>query len=165
MQENGKLLKVITQNIDGLYFQANIPEEKLIEVHGTCRKIKCLTCGTSYNVDETYKRFDDEKKAPVCTVDQCSGLLKPATISFGQPIETSVLKDCEKVMEECDLLIVMGSSLVVKPVNDLPGIPLVRKVPLVIINYGDTKYDPFSTILFDRQKCGELAEKIIPLIE
>lgn len=164
LQQSGKLLKVITQNIDGLYQLADVSPENIIQVHGTCRVIKCLSCSKPYPLEEVYKRLDEEGVAPRCEDDQCGGLLKPATVSFGQPIEPEVLKDCKKAIEECDLLVVMGSSLVVKPVCDLPGIALVRKTPLVIMNYGDTKYDPFATVLFDRQKSGELSERIISLL-
>jgi len=142
----GKLRAIITQNIDGLHEISGIPEEKVISIHGTCRKILCQTCKKVYSAEEIFIRVEGGTKSPLCV---CGGILKPATISFGQALDKDVLENAKKGLEECDLLIIVGSSLVVQPANQLPIIALNKKVPLIIINKGNTKYDKYSHVVVD----------------
>lgn len=135
----GKLYCVITQNVDGLHQEAGIPEELVLELHGNARKVRCLSCGKNYTSVEIEKWLERGIEIPLC--EDCGGLLKPATVSFGQSLPQDVLKKAEFCAHTCDLLIAAGSSLTVYPAA---GIPLLAKrsgAKVVIINLEPTAYD------------------------
>jgi NAD-dependent deacetylase len=145
LEKLGKLDCLITQNIDGLHFKAGNSEEKVLELHGTAMHVTCLSCGKRYEREAIQKRREVGDKVPRC--EGCGGLLKPATISFGQAMPERETAEAYKRSEECDLFIVIGSSLVVQPAAYLPVMAKRSGAKLVIINRDDTALDDIADIL------------------
>ncbi len=136
-QQQGRLRGVITQNIDGLHQMAGSTE--VVELHGTAREIACLDCRARYEAGPLVDRFLAEDTPPACA--ECSGLLKHATISFGQSLDPQVLETAGQWCEAADLLLAMGSSLVVEPAASLPRLAKAHGARLVIINRDPTDQD------------------------
>ena len=105
----GKLLAVVTQNIDGLHQMAGLPEERVIELHGTNRWIECLACKRRFEPQPLFDEFSSTLRPPRCP--ECAGWLKPATISFGQSLDPKTLEAAERAVKECDAVIALGSTL------------------------------------------------------
>jgi NAD-dependent deacetylase len=144
-----KLDCVITQNIDGLHFKAGNSEEKVIQLHGTAIFVSCLSCKKRYDRDEIQERIKKGLKAPRC--DDCGGLLKPATISFGQSMPERETQEAYHRSSTCDLFIVIGSSLVVQPAASMPLVAKRNGARLVIINRDPTPYDDMADIVIHGQ--------------
>lgn len=158
----GKLDCVITQNVDGLHQKAGVPEEKVIELHGTTKWVKCLSCGKRYPVGEIAKRLEEGVEEPVC--DDCGGMLKSATISFGEPMPIEETAEAGRRSRECDLMLVLGSSLVVYPAAYMPIYAMEAGAKLVFINVGTTSMDNYAHVLIDG-KVGEVLPKIVELVK
>ncbi len=145
LEKLGKLDCVITQNIDGLHFKAGNSEEKVIQLHGTAIFVSCLSCKKRYDRDEIQKRIKEGQKAPRC--DECGGLLKPATISFGQSMPEKETEEAYHRSSLCDLFIVVGSSLVVQPAASMPLVAKRNGAKLVIINRDPTPFDEMADLV------------------
>jgi NAD-dependent deacetylase len=145
LQEVGKLEAIVTQNIDGLHTIAGSPAGKVVEVHGTGRQAACLTCRERTPIGPHLEAFTESRVPPRC---HCGGLLKPATISFGQQLDRMVMYNAMQAADACDLVIAMGTTLSVYPASDIPLQAARRGVPYVIINQGETDHDgyPFVTL-------------------
>jgi NAD-dependent deacetylase len=154
----GKLAAVITQNIDGLHERAGHAPEKIIELHGTALHVTCLQCGKSYERDEIQQRLQQGIRAPVC--DDCRGPLKPATISFGQAMPERETREAFRISSAADLLIVVGSSLVVQPAASLPLAAKRGGGRLVIINRDPTPYDEQADLVIPGS-AGEILSDIV----
>ncbi len=133
----GRLRGIITQNIDGLHQIAG--SRHVLELHGTARVISCLDCGARYEPEPLIETFQQTDQVPPCP--DCAGRLKTATISFGQSLPDDVLSEAVSWVEGCDLLLVMGSSLVVEPAASLPRIAAHSAARVVIINREPTPQD------------------------
>jgi NAD-dependent deacetylase len=138
LEKAGKLLLVVTQNIDGLHRKAGTSPDLLVEVHGTMSFVECQTCGNRSDPNPIYKRFSETREAPLCS---CGGYLKPATISFGQNLREGDLEKAYNGARSCDLVISLGSTLSVTPASTVPLIAAERGVSYVIINSGATQHD------------------------
>ena len=149
---------VITQNIDGLHFKAGNSEEKVIQLHGTAMSVSCLSCGRRYNRDEIQERMGNGLKAPRC--DDCGGPLKPATISFGQPMPERETQEAYHRSSLSDLFIVIGSSLVVQPAASMPLVAKRNGARLVIINRDPTPYDDMADVVIHGQ-AGPIVASIL----
>jgi len=147
LEKLGKLDCLITQNIDGLHFKAGNSEDKVLELHGTAMHVTCLSCCKRYERDNVQARILRGEAAPRC--DACGGLLKPATISFGQSMPERETAEAYKRSEACDLFIVIGSSLVVHPAASMPVIAKRGKAKLVIINRDETACDGITDIIIN----------------
>jgi NAD-dependent deacetylase len=134
----GKLTSVITQNIDGLHQRSGIPEEKVIELHGNGTYAACLDCGRRCELAPVLAAFKQTEEPPEC---ECGGFIKPATISFGQPMPVEAMRRAKKEAESSDLFIAAGSSLVVYPAASLPVIARQSGARLVILNREPTDLD------------------------
>jgi NAD-dependent deacetylase len=145
LEKLGKLDCLITQNIDGLHFKAGNSEGKVLELHGTAMHVACLRCHKRYNRDDIQTRRAKEGKVPLC--DKCGGLLKPATISFGQSMPEQETAEAYRQSEICDLFIVIGSSLVVQPASYMPVAAKQSGANLVIINRDETACDNLADII------------------
>ena len=145
----GKLDCVITQNIDGLHFKAGNSEEKVIQLHGTAIFVSCLSCKKRYDRNEIQERIKKRQKAPRC--DDCGGLLKPATISFGQSMPEKETQEAYHRSSLCDLFIVIGSSLVVQPAASMPLVAKRNGARLVIINRDPTPFDDIADLVIHDQ--------------
>ena len=139
LEEKGKLLAVVTQNIDHLHHKAGNSPDKIIEIHGTAFAVSCLECGKRYDRDEIEKRLAAGETDPRC--DRCGGILKPATISFGQPMPGDKMRQAFLHADACDLCLVLGSSLVVYPAASVPERAVDRGARLIIINRDPTRLD------------------------
>ena len=139
MERLGKLNCIITQNIDGLHSKAGNSEEKIIQLHGTALWVSCLSCQRRYDRDEIQDRIRKGQKAPRC--DHCRGLLKPATVSFGQAMPEKETEEAYHRSSLSELFIVIGSSLVVHPAATMPVVAKRNGAKLVIINRDPTPCD------------------------
>jgi NAD-dependent deacetylase len=142
--ENGKVSCVITQNIDNLHQQSGVPDDKVIEVHGNTRYAKCLECGQRIELEPIRIYFHKHGEPPDCEV--CGGMVKTATISFGQAMPELEMARADAATRECDLFVVLGSSLVVYPAA---GFPLMAKqggARLAIVNREATEQDRYADL-------------------
>jgi len=158
----GKLDCVITQNIDDLHQKSGIPEEKVIELHGTMKWVICLGCGSRYPREEIQRRLELGEKAPRC--DNCGGIMKPATIAFGQPMPERETREAERKAAACDLFLVAGSSLVVYPAAQMPLIAKDNDAKLVIINLEPTPHDCYADVVING-KTGEVLPQIVEQVK
>ena len=139
LEETGKLLAIVTQNIDRLHHRAGNSPDKIIEIHGTAFSVSCLSCGKDYDRDEIEDRLKSGVKVPYC--DDCSGILKPDTISFGQAMPEDKMAESLRHARECDLCIVLGSSLVVYPAASVPIQAVEHGGKFMIVNRDETPLD------------------------
>ena len=144
LEGTGKLLAIVTQNVDRLHHKAGNSPDKIIEIHGTTFSVSCLSCGKAYDRDEIEVRLRSGVKAPYC--DDCSGILKPDTISFGQAMPQEKMALSLKHARDCDLCIVLGSSLVVYPAASVPIQAVETGAKLMIINRDETPLDPHAAL-------------------
>ncbi len=149
LEKLGRLDCVITQNIDGLHFKAGNSPAKVIELHGTVMHVTCLSCGKRYERDDIQDRLAQGEKAPRC--NDCQGLLKPATIAFGQAMPERETAEAYQRSATCELFIVIGSSLVVHPAATMPVLAKENGARLVIINRDETTCDTVADIIFRGQ--------------
>jgi NAD-dependent deacetylase len=133
----GRIRGVITQNIDGLHQMAG--SEKVLELHGTARQAACLDCRAGFEIGPLVEEFLSQNRVPDCP--ECGGRLKHATISFGQMLSADVLMEANRWSREADLMLAIGSSLVVTPAADLPRTAKAHGARLVIINRDPTPLD------------------------
>jgi len=138
LEEANKLLMVVTQNIDGLHALAGTSDDKLVELHGTNRQIECQTCGERTDPTPFFEEYKLTHQPPRC---RCGGLLKPATISFGQSLRKEDLQRAAEVTEQADLVVSLGSTLSVNPAASIPLMAAERGIPYVVINRGETDHD------------------------
>ncbi len=120
--DTGQVSHVITQNIDNLHQNSGVPADKVIELHGNGTYAKCLDCGTRHELDEVRALFEASDGPPTCR--QCSGMVKSATVSFGQAMPEVEMRRAEEATLACDLFIAIGSSLQVYPAA---GFPIIAK--------------------------------------
>ncbi len=149
LENLGKLDCLITQNIDGLHFKAGNSEEKVLELHGTAMHVTCLSCKKRYERREIQDRIAKGMKVPRC--DSCGGLLKPATVSFGQSMPEQETAEAYRRSEACDLFIVVGSSLVVHPAAYMPVVAKQGGAKLIIINRDKTACDHLADVIINDQ--------------
>jgi len=145
MEKLGKLDCVITQNVDGLHRLAGNSADRVIELHGTVRWVVCLNCGKRWPREEIEGWLDRGVEIPLC--DSCGGLLKSATISFGQAMPVRETEEAEERSRRCDLFIVIGSSLVVYPAAYMPVYAVQSGAKLVIINRDPTPLDSQAAVV------------------
>ena len=148
---------LITQNIDGLHQRVFKKNTNVIEIHGNATSAKCLECKKEYSLKIFHDAVRNDEPIPAC--HDCSGLIKVATISFGQPMNADDLINAQNLTANCDLFLVLGSSLVVQPVASLPKIALENNAKLAIINNDETPYDKLADIVINK-KINEVISKI-----
>jgi len=158
----GKLASVITQNVDGLHQAAGVPNNKVIELHGTIREVGCLSCGKRWPRQEIEDLMDRTgEKAPEC---ECGGYLKQATIAFGQSLPPDAIMAAENESAACDLFIVAGSSLVVYPAAQMPVLAKQNGAKLVIITLSDTPHDRYADAIINA-KTGPTLKRIVEIVK
>ncbi len=158
LEKLGKLDCIITQNIDGLHEKAGSSPDKVIHLHGTMEKAKCLQCETQYSMDEVYRWIAGGVEVPDCP--QCRGLLKPQVVFFGEAMPAGEMAEAQRRAENCDLCIVIGSSLVVYPAALMPQYAVRSGARLAIINREPTELDPFADICI-HERAGKTMSAII----
>lgn len=142
--EMGKITSVVTQNVDNLHQDGGVPDEKVIEVHGNASYAKCLNCGKRYEYDVLRPRWEADEDL---TCDFCTGLLKSATISFGQAMPEDKMVFAESEAQSCNLMIALGSSLVVYPAANIPIIAKQNGAKYVIVNREETEHDVYADLV------------------
>jgi NAD-dependent deacetylase len=145
LARQGKLKAMITQNIDGLHHASGLDPALVHELHGKGTVASCLSCGGRIAMDEAIGRINQGERAPKCRL--CGGLLKPATISFGQPMPQDVLEKCQRAAESCDVFLAVGSSLVVYPAAALPVVAKRAGARLIILNRTETPLDKMADLV------------------
>jgi NAD-dependent deacetylase len=142
----GKASAVITQNIDGLHQRAGVPDESVIELHGNGTYAACLWCSRRYELAPIFAAFKIDERPPVC---DCGGLIKTATISFGQPMPAEAMRRAQRESLACDLFLAIGSSLVVYPAASFPELAKRNGARLVIINRDPTDLDYLADLVLN----------------
>ena len=149
----GKVSTVITQNIDGLHQCSGIPDDRVIELHGNTTYAVCLDCKRRYELEPILDSFRLDETLPICT--DCGGIVKTATISFGQSMPEEAMKRAEVETLSCDLFIVCGSSLVVYPAAGFPILAKQNGAFLAILNREPTDLDRIADLVI-RAELGDV---------
>lgn len=155
----GRLSSVITQNIDGLHQAAGIPDDRVIELHGNGSYAKCLQCERRYELEPVLAEFRRTEQAPLC---ECGGLIKTATISFGQALPPAQMQRAEQEALACDLFLTLGSSLVVFPAAGYPLLAKQHGARLVILNREPTEMDGLADLVI-HDEIGPTMSDVVPL--
>ena len=148
LERADKVLSVVTQNIDGLHRRAGTSPDRLIELHGTDLIVECLSCHAAGDPAPHLARFKTTRQPPRC---ECGGMLKPATISFGQPLRMTDWERAATAAAAADLVLALGSTLSVYPAAGIPLMAAERGTPYVIVNRGESEHDdhPGVTLRLD----------------
>ena len=155
----GKVSHVITQNVDNLHQDAGVPAHQVIELHGNAGYATCLMCGLRHELTELRDPFLEQGTLPTCRA--CGGIVKSATISFGQPMPVDAMRRAEAASRQCDLFIVLGSSLSVFPAAALPMVAKSNGAALVIINREPTDLDGRADLVLHAE-IGAVLREIVP---
>jgi NAD-dependent deacetylase len=145
----GRLYCVITQNVDGVHQKSGIPEDKVIELHGSLRRLKCLSCGKQYPILEISKKIAAGTiEEPLC--DACGGKLKSATTSFGEPPLSAEMIQAEKFSRSCDLFMVVGSTLMIYPAASIPMYAIESGAQLLVVNEAASSIDHKADLVINQ---------------
>ena len=155
---SGACACVVTQNVDGLHQRSGIPEDKVVELHGNSTYAACLECGLRHELDSILEAFETDETLPHCR--SCRGIVKTATISFGQRMPLAAVERAEREALACDLFIVLGSSLVVYPAADLPRLAKRGGASLVIVNREPTDQDDIADLVIHAEIGPTLGEAV-----
>lgn len=153
----GKVSHLITQNVDNLHQVSGIPEEQIIELHGNSSYALCLSCKTRYEIEPLRQAYESDGTYPSC---DCGGVVKTATISFGQAMPEYEMVRAQEATEACDLFISVGSSLVVYPAAGFPIMAKERGARLVILNREETELDPLADLVLNDEIGPTLSEAV-----
>ncbi|MFY0611075.1 MAG: Sir2 family NAD-dependent protein deacetylase [Hyphomicrobiaceae bacterium] len=149
LQEDGKLKALITQNIDGLHQASGVPDDVVIELHGNATYATCLDCGKRHEIAWAKDVFSKDETIPACVA--CGGIVKTATISFGQSMPEDEMLRAQDATLAADLFIVLGSSLVVYPAAGFPIMAKENGAKFVIINREPTDQDPLADLVINAE--------------
>jgi NAD-dependent deacetylase len=161
LDAKGKLIGLITQNVDGLHSLAGLADEKIVELHGSNRQVICLQCERSYDPEEVIKRLVGEFESPKC--GSCGGILKAATVSFGQAMPEKAMRIAQEWTEQAEVFVVMGSSLQVQPAASFPMAAKRNGAVLAIINREPGPLDEVADFVHHGaigEFCAQLGEMI-----
>jgi NAD-dependent deacetylase len=161
LERHGRLDTLVTQNIDGLHQKAGSSPERVVEIHGTVREVVCMACGERAPMEPALARVRAGEADPPCR--SCGGILKSATVSFGQNLVPADLVRAEKAARGCDLFLALGTTLTVYPVAYLPEMALDAGARLVIANAETTPYDRRADAVL-RGKLGEVLPRLVALV-
>ena len=142
LERSGVPVRVITQNVDGLHQLAGMPDRKVLELHGTARRYVCTVCPARGPMEDALARVEAGEPDPPCR--ECGGVLKPATVMFGERLDPMVLGDAVAITKACQIFIAAGTSLQVQPAAGLAGVAADHGARLVIVNAEPTPYDELA---------------------
>jgi NAD-dependent deacetylase len=142
LHDSGVPVRVITQNIDGLHQKAGMPARKVLELHGTARTVVCTQCNDKTTLQQAFDRLDAGELDPPCRV--CGGILKTATVMFGEHLDQRVLLEATAVAAACTVMYAVGTSLQVHPAAGLVGVAAEHGARVVIVNAEPTPYDDIA---------------------
>jgi NAD-dependent deacetylase len=154
----GRASHVITQNIDNLHQDSGVPPAQIIELHGNTRYAKCLSCGQRLELGPIRTHFEEHGEPPDCAA--CGGLVKTATISFGQAMPEREMERATEATLGCDLFLVLGSSLVVYPAAGFPVMAKRNRAKLAIVNREETELDEIADLVL-HSEIGPTMQKAV----
>ncbi|WP_017558949.1 SIR2 family NAD-dependent protein deacylase [Nocardiopsis baichengensis] len=154
---SGRLSGLITQNIDGLHQAAGVPDDQVVEVHGTMHRVVCTACGLRTPAPEVLERLDEESD-PHCL--ECGGIQKSDTISFGQRLDPDVIEEAAKAAEDAEVFVAVGTSLTVHPAAGLCDVALSAGATLIVVNAEPTPYDEAASAVL-RDPIGEVVPALV----
>lgn len=157
LERRRKLDTLITQNVDGLHHDAGSDPAKIVEIHGTAREYTCLACGDRGPIQSALNRVRQGEDDPSCA---CGGILKSATISFGQGLVPADLARAERAAHQCDLLLAIGSTLAVYPIAGVVPLAKDTGAAVVIINGEPTEMDALADVVL-RGSIGEILPQVV----
>jgi NAD-dependent deacetylase len=143
LERAGKIVSVVTQNVDGLHRLAGTSPRLLVELHGTDLLVECQTCFATSDPAPHFARFKMTRRPPYCA---CGGVLKSATISFGQSLRTENLDRAAAAAVKADLVLALGSTLSVYPAASIPLVAAARGTPYIIVNRGPSGHDDHPSV-------------------
>ncbi|HEV2756098.1 MAG TPA: NAD-dependent deacylase [Actinomycetota bacterium] len=152
LERKGRLDTLVTQNIDGLHQKAGTSPARIVEIHGTLREVMCMSCDERAPMEAALARVRAGEADPPCRT--CGGILKSATISFGQPLRDGDMQRARAAAESCDVFLAIGTSLTVYPVAYLPAVAARSGAAVVVLNAEPTPYDRGADAVV-RQPLGE----------
>lgn len=159
LERSGRLHTLITQNVDGLHQAAGSDPSLVVEVHGTTREVMCLECGDRAPMELALDRVRAGEVDPPCR--SCGGILKAATVSFGQSLVPADLDRAGRAARACDLLLAVGTTLAVYPIADVVPLAVSHGAPVVIVNGSPTAMDDLA----DAVLAGSISELLPALVE
>jgi NAD-dependent deacetylase len=145
LERQGRLRALITKNVDGLHQAAGSSPELVLEVHGTVHEVECLSCGDRTTMRAAFERLDAGEDDPACLV--CGGILKSATVSFGQELDQRVIDTAAAAAQDCDVFLAVGTSLQVWPVAGLVELAARAAARVVIVNAEPTPFDEIAELV------------------
>jgi len=159
LDDLGRLHLLITQNVDGLHHESGLDPERIVEIHGSIREVECLSCGFRGPMQETLDRVRSGEADPPCLM--CGdGILKSATISFGQGLVAADLDRAFDAARRCDLLVAVGTNLSVFPIANVVPLAARAGAPVVIVNGSPTEMDELATVVV-RGSISEVLPRIV----
>jgi NAD-dependent deacetylase len=158
LHQLGKLDCVITQNIDSLHQKAGVPEDRVFELHGNVRWVVCLSCRRRFPMLEVLQRIKGGIEVPDCS--ECQGILKPDAVFFGEALPQETLREAIRRSQNCDLFIVIGSTLVIYPAAYIPTYATEAGAKLAIVNLTPTPFDHYAEVVI-RGKAGEIMSRVM----
>jgi NAD-dependent deacetylase len=162
LEWQGYLLGIITQNIDGLHQKAGNSADRVIELHGTAHRVRCMNCGRSWDAEVVQERLYAGEVEPNCEV--CGGMLRAATILFGEQLPPEAWERAMVLAKHCDLMLVIGSSLVVNPAAKLPEVARQASAKVAIINRMPTPLDGVADLVVTGE-AGPTLEAVVNSLE
>jgi NAD-dependent deacetylase len=160
LERAGKVAAVVTQNVDGLHRRAGTSPDLLVELHGTDLLVECQTCHATSDPAVHFERFKATRRPPYCA---CGGVLKAATISFGQSLRTADLARAAAAAVGADLVLALGSTLSVYPAASFPLMAAERGTPYIIVNRGVTEHDDHPSVTLRLE--GDVTELVPPAVD
>jgi len=142
LERSGVPVRVITQNVDGLHQLAGMPARTVLELHGSARAVVCTRCRARTSVADALARVDAGEDGPPCL--ECGGILKPATVMFGERLDPVVLGEAVAITKACQVFVAVGTSLQVQPAAGLAGVAAEHGARLIIVNAEPTPYDDLA---------------------
>jgi NAD-dependent deacetylase len=161
LERHAALDTLVTQNVDGLHHAAGSSPEKIVEIHGNVREAKCLSCGWRGPMEDVLDRVRAGEDDPKCR--DCGGLLKSATISFGENLVAEDLRRAQGAAARCDLFLAVGTSLVVYPVAGLPELAVRAGAPLVVLTAEETPYDRVAAVV-NHERLEDVLPEIVAAV-
>ena len=154
----GKLDCVITQNVDNLHQKAGVPEDRVFELHGSMEWVVCLSCHRRFPMREVLRKIKEGVEVPDCP--DCRGILKPDAVFFEEALAQETLQEAIRRAQNCDLLIVIGSTLIIYPAAYIPAYARAAGATLAIVNLAPTPFDHDAEVII-RGKAGEIMSTVL----
>ncbi|TFV55089.1 NAD-dependent deacetylase [Geodermatophilus sp. DF01-2] len=158
LERRGRLRALLTQNVDGLHQAAGSSPELVLELHGTVHAVECLACSDRTTMAEALARVDAGEPDPVCRV--CGGILKSATVSFGQALDPRVVEAAAQAATDCDVFLAVGTSLTVHPAAGLTDLAAQSGARVVVVNAQPTPYDDLADLVV-REPIGTALPRLL----